>query len=97
MLYCSFIELKYKDVVNIKDGVRLGRPGDIQFDCETNCIKSLVVLGRRKCFGLMGREEDLVIPWDEICTIGEDTILVSLSQPPKVPPSKGGFWEKLFD
>ena len=31
---------------------------------------------RNKDFGLLGRRDDCVIPWEQISLIGEDTILV---------------------
>ena len=38
--------------------------------------KAIVIRGRYRLFGLLGREEDTVIPWEDIQVIGEDTILV---------------------
>ena len=35
-----------------------------------------------KVYGLLGREEDTVICWDEIQCIGEDTVLVKYCPPP---------------
>ena len=37
---------------------------------------AIVIRGRYRLFGLLGREEDTVIPWEDIQVIGEDTILV---------------------
>lgn len=42
------------------------------------CIKAMIVPGRLKCFGTLGREENVVIPWDKIEIIGCDTILVCI-------------------
>ena len=42
----NFSELKSKDVINIVDGKRLGRPIDVIFnDCA--CIEALVVPGQK--------------------------------------------------
>ena len=38
--------------------------------------RALVVPGRRRFFGLLGREEDKVIPWGAVKRFGEDIILV---------------------
>ena len=35
-----------------------------------------MLYGRLKLFGLLGREEDVAIPWKEIEKIGEDVLLV---------------------
>ena len=40
-------------------------------------VCSLILRGRPRWFGLLGRGEDLVIPWQQIETIGEDVILVN--------------------
>lgn len=73
----SFCDLKNKEVVNIKDGTRLGCVDDICFDSSTAVISSLVVFGRLKFFGLFGREDNIIIDWNEIEIIGEDTVLIS--------------------
>lgn len=72
----SFCDLKNKEVVNIKNGCRIGNVDDVCFDSQTARIISLVVFGRLKCFGLFGREDNIVICWDEIEIIGEDTVLI---------------------
>lgn len=73
----SFADLKRKDIVSVKDGTRLGFIGDIEFDTKNNEIVSIVVFGRLRFFGLLGREEDIIIGWDKVSIIGEDTILVN--------------------
>ncbi len=73
----SFCDLKNKEVINIKNGCRLGNVDDICFDSETANIKSLIIFGRLKCFGLFGREENIIICWDEIEMFGEDTVLIN--------------------
>ena len=45
--------------------------------------------------GLLGREEDLVIPWQEIGIIGEDAVLVHTALPEPPPAQKPDFWQKL--
>lgn len=73
----NFSDLKRKDIVSIKDGTRLGFIGDIEFDTSQNTITSVVIYGRLKLFGLLGREDDIIIDWDKISIIGEDTVLVN--------------------
>ena len=45
-------------------------------DLETGQICALVVPGRLRLFGLLGREEDRIFPWDSVRRFGEDIILV---------------------
>lgn len=73
----SFSDLKRKDIVSIKDGTKLGYIGDIEFDAQKNEIISVVIYGRLKFFGLLGREEDITIDWERVSVIGEDTVLVN--------------------
>ena len=80
---CKISELRDKQVVCISSGVALGPVCDVLIDTSNGSLKALVVFGRLKCFGLLGREEDIVIPWCEIKVIGPDTILVSI-QPPSI-------------
>jgi YlmC/YmxH family sporulation protein len=69
--------MRNKDVVNIKNGIRLGYVCDVEVDTASARLVAIVIYGRPKCFGLLGREEDIVIPWCDIVVIGEDTILVN--------------------
>ena len=74
-------ELRYKEVISVEDGTRYGYVGDMEVDLESGQVRALVVPGRRRFFGLLGREEDKYIPWDAISRFGEDIILVARAQP----------------
>ena len=69
-------ELCEKEVVQLEQGVCLGRADDLAFDPATAQLQNLILLGRPRLFGLLGRDESLTIPWQEIETIGADAILV---------------------
>lgn len=69
-------ELRYKEVISVEDGSRYGYVGDMEIDLETGQVRALVVPGRRRLFGLLGRDEDKVIPWNCVHRFGEDIILV---------------------
>lgn len=69
-------ELRYKEVINVADGTRYGYLGDAQVDLDTGRIEALVVPGRLRFFGLLGREEERVFPWSAVKRFGEDIILV---------------------
>lgn len=69
-------ELRYKEVISVEDGARYGYVGDMEVDLETGQVRALVVPGKRRFFGLLGREEDKVIPWTAVKRFGEDIILV---------------------
>lgn len=96
-MFCRISDLKYKEVVNIPDGVRLGTVDDADIDTSTASLVSLVIYGRLKLFGLLGKEEDIIISWKDISIIGQDTILVNVSEPIQDPHRRRwGFesWKK---
>ena len=74
----TFCELKAKEVVNIVDGRRLGNIIDMVFCRNTGKVLGLIVPGCKKGFNIFKVENDLFIPYKNICKIGEDVILVQL-------------------
>ena len=78
-------ELCERDVVNVTTGQHLGKVDDISFEPETASITGVILYGRLKLFGLLGREEDTAIPWGDIEKIGTDVLLVrtAVSAPPR--------------
>ena len=73
---CTIEELRYKEVIDIADGRRYGFVGDVEFDAATGQILAVVIRGRSRGLGLLGREEDQVFPWASIKRFGEDIVLV---------------------
>ena len=69
-------DLKYKEIVSVADGSRLGYVGDMEVDMDNGQVRALVVPGRLRMFGLLGREEDSYIPWSSVRRFGEDIILI---------------------
>mgnify|MGYP003309166037 CR=1 FL=1 len=70
-------ELRCKEVISIADGCRWGYIGDMEIDLDSGRINALIVPGRRRLFGLLGREADRRIPWTCVRRFGDDIILVS--------------------
>lgn len=73
---CRVSELRYKEIINVSDGSRYGWVGDVEVDLDSGQVWALVVPGRLRLFGLLGREEDRVFPWEAVRRFGADTILV---------------------
>jgi len=73
---CTLSDLRYKEVIDIADGSRYGFVGDVELDVDTGLVKAIIIPGRLRCLGLLGREEDLVFPWASVKRFGEDIILV---------------------
>ena len=75
----SLSELRTKDVINTLDGKRLGKVMDIEFDACTGQVEALVVPGDFKVGNVLrGEKCGVVIPWQRICKIGENVILIQL-------------------
>ncbi|MCR5575628.1 MAG: YlmC/YmxH family sporulation protein [Oscillospiraceae bacterium] len=77
MLSC-FSELRCKEVIDVHTGFRLGYVCDVEFDDREGCVASLVTPGRPRFFGLLGREDDYILPWKSIVRIGSDIVLVEV-------------------
>ena len=78
---CRIVELRMKEVINLCDGARLGYIGDVVIDVACGRVCAIVVPGPCLFFGLFGRGEDYVIPWECIDKIGDDIVLVRWDQP----------------
>lgn len=71
----SYSDLRVKEVVNLQNGVRMGKIIDMIVDCNGKNVLGLVVPGVHKLFKA---NEDIFIPWCNIAKIGSDVILVNL-------------------
>lgn len=78
---CRFTDLRHKEVISACDGTRVGFVDDVIVDTKCAKVVSIVIFGRSKFFGLFGKCEDYIIPWEKIQLIGEDTIIISCSTP----------------
>ncbi|TYO95892.1 YlmC/YmxH family sporulation protein [Desulfallas thermosapovorans] len=76
-------DLRAREVINIADGRRLGPIKDIDINLEEGRINAIILPGHGggagRFMGFIGREEELVVPWQKIKKIGVDVILVDLS------------------
>ncbi len=82
----SFLELRSKQVINTIDGKCLGHISDMIFDVGTACVLGFVVPQHDGGFwGLFRGGKDLFIPYDCVCKIGVDVILVDISIENKAP------------
>ena len=72
-------ELRQKDVINTRDGRSLGKVMNIEFCLCDGRITAIVVPGEFR-FGpvFRGERAGIAIPWEMICKIGDDVILVDV-------------------
>ena len=91
-----FMEFRRKEIINVANGLKIGYADDLIMDTETASMEALIIYGRPRFFGLLGRGEDLMIPWEEIEVVGEDTILVKSEGKSLPHPGRTSFLAKLF-
>ncbi|MCP3026072.1 YlmC/YmxH family sporulation protein [Halobacillus sp. A5] len=68
-------QLSSKEVIDIKEGKKLGVLGqaDLTINPESGEILSLIILNK----GLFHSRGEIVIDWNHVEIIGEDTILIN--------------------
>ena len=73
-----FSQLQCKEVICVTDGRRLGYVSDARLEVPEGEVTSIIVPGPCRFFGLFGRQDDYVIPWNCIRRIGPDIVLVDV-------------------
>ena len=87
----SYCDLKQNEVINVTDGKRMGRIVDLIISLDSCRVLGVVVPSVKKLFK---SKEDIFIPWKNIRKIGDDVILICLTEcnfdnainPNKKPP-----------
>mgnify|MGYP000018271220 FL=1 len=75
-------KLKNKEVINIFDGRSLGFVSDIEVNLEKGTIEGIVIPSERGLFGWFNKgENDVLINWERVKTVGDDVILVDMEEP----------------
>ncbi len=77
-----FSSLKNKEVINVRDGSALGCVCDLEVNIFTGQVVRLVLPGEG-IGGYFSAKKRLFIPWDCVERIGDDVILVRLSDLPE--------------
>lgn len=94
---CRMGEMRDKEVINIKNGDRIGFISDIELNPDDARLTAIIVYGKSKLFGIFGRDNDFIIPWRDIKLIGDDTVLVDYEEPRYMnkKPEKESFLDKI--
>lgn len=94
---CRVGDMRDKEVINVRNGMRIGFVGDIELNPQDARMTAVVVYGKSRFFGVLGHEEDVIIPWKDIKLIGDDTVLVDYEEPKMIDkkPSREGFFDKF--
>lgn len=72
-------ELQKKDIVNIKDGKKIGRIIDVEFDPSNGYVIKFVIESTHFIKNLFSSNEELTIKFTQIKKMGEDVILIDIS------------------
>lgn len=78
---CCVTDLCEKEIINLKDGCRLGNVNDVEIDTCSGKLVSIIVCSKGKLFGMGSKPEEIKICWEQIEVIGDDTILVNIDTP----------------
>ena len=74
----SFCNLRSKDVINVCDGKNLGTITDMIIDTCCGRILGIIVPSNKSFLSLFKNNNDIFIPYNRICKIGKDIILVDI-------------------
>jgi YlmC/YmxH family sporulation protein len=74
-------QLVGKEIINFSDGARLGTLGEAQLmiNRDSGDIDS-IILSNGGVFKSRSRRRDLIIPWSAVRKVGEDLLIVDISQ-----------------
>ena len=73
----SMTDLTNKQVINVCDGKILGYVTDFVVDSCSGRLKAIILPGEGSFFSFK-KCNDIVIPWEKICKIGDEVILVEI-------------------
>ena len=90
---CKIADLRCKEVINIHNGFRLGFVSDVIVNVVTGRLVAILVPGPCRFFGVFGREDDYLIPWDCIRKIGDDIILIEVPEAYKREKHRKFMWD----
>ena len=77
-----FSELACKDVINVRDGCRLGHIQDLRINAASGEICAVMLPGPARFLSFLGGNQgEYWIDWCQICKIGADIILVDVDLP----------------
>lgn len=91
----SFTELRNKEVINVLSGRVLGHINDVIIDLKRHCVLGFMVPGCNSFFNFFKPAQEIFIPFNNICKIGEDVILVEIIETPRKKQKNKNV--KIFD
>jgi len=71
-------DIRDKEVINLYNGQRMGYISDFEVDLERGQLIGIIIPGEGKVMSFFSKTNDMLIHWNKIIKIGNDTILVNL-------------------
>lgn len=72
-------ELERKDIINIRDGKKVGRIVDVEFDITNGYMIRFIIESSNLIKSIFSSGEELTIKFSQIKKMGEDVILIDIS------------------
>ena len=72
-------ELSKKDIINIKDGKRVGKIVDVEFDINNGYMIRFIIESSNIIKSIFSNTDELTIKFSQIKKLGEDVILIDIS------------------
>lgn len=72
-------ELEKKDIINIKDGKKIGKIVDVVFDVNNGYMIKFIIESSSILKNIFSSSEELTIKFSQIKKMGEDVILIDIS------------------
>ena len=91
-MVCNMETLCRKEVINVCNGCRIGYVCDINIDTCCARISDLLV-EKEALFSFKKKNRCVVVPWECVQVIGDETVLVRCDMPPQPQEKEKG---KLF-
>lgn len=74
-------DIEEKDVINVVTGERIGFVSSLKIDTNSGQIIAITVQPAMRFISFFSKdEESIIVPWNQILKIGEDVIIVNVTQ-----------------
>ncbi len=71
-------ELQKKDIISIRDGKKIGKIIDVEFDIKSGYMIHFVIEKTNYIRSIFSQTEELTIKFTQIKKMGEDVILIDI-------------------
>lgn len=65
-----------KEVINVRDGSKIGCISDVSVDCKSGNICSIIIPVVSGIFSFFGKKREYCVSWCNVVKIGDDIVLI---------------------